>query len=609
MVLMKKSFDVDMCKKIFFLFWGVFVVSFCIFIPAVRNFAILCFEKIINNSLSRDIWNLRFIKWELTFLIVLSVMMLPFVRISNSTVIFYLSAILVGFVLLFCYVQYFGYYNLIDSDDAADMMNWKACAAEKSFFPFGWNYTTDLTFIGNRFIGGPLFLFFSDNWAFIRMVVTVVSLGFLFVTTLFLLRTLDVRPFWIRYICSIIAILPFSDEVWRFMTVQTFYVPHIIIGFLYISIFIRIQTSECNISKIDKILFLVLSFICGITSVRYALFLVIPIVILSIIPYVKLYFRQNGKLSICDVLNKNDLFLVYAFLSFFLFCIGFVCNVKIVTKILKISDFSHKCFQSLGDYTIHNVFADLACLLGYRNCVGFFSLKGMLNILLYPCCFVFRYSFYCGLKKIQNKKHKIMLTFCMISFIINTFFIINVMYAVRYFIPSLFFCIPCFAILVSNKEILKSVRQLLCIVWIPFLFLSSAAKIHDVLPLTNSINYREGLVNFLSENNYTFGYASYWNANILTGMTNGHIEVGTIKDLSGGDIFPSKYQYWSWGNPKYYYSDDYHGADKIFFLLTEAEYNVNNNLKILNFGKEVYRDDYFRVYEYKNHEFFKNVYQ
>ncbi len=606
----KKTYE-STIKKIFFIFLGIFILSLFIFIPVVRDFIIYCLEKFSSSHLQRKEWNFRLVNRELSFLIILSILMLPFVRITDKRIILYLSAILAAYLLFLCYIQYFGFKNLIDCDDGTEMMLWRECAQQKTFFPIEWNYTTEIRILNTQLIGAPLFLFLSD-WALIRTIVTVFSLGLLFVTNMFLLKTLGINSFWTRYIFSIIVILPFSNEVWTFMTRQCYYIPHVIIEFLYIALFIRILDIENKNSKRNKILFLILSFICGMSGIRYSFMIVGPLVILSTFPYIKLYFKQNGKLHIKDITNKKDYFLIYAILSAVFNFLGLVCYAKVLSKIFTVYGIFGKLFMPLGTYKIDTIINAISHILGYRDGVWAFSLKGMLNILFFPCAFIFMYTLYDALKTTKNQKHKTMFLFSIISFIVQSFIIINIGYATRYFILPLFLFIPCLAILVTNKELKKSVRQVLAVSWIPFLLLTSAITMHDVLPSTNSTNSREEVISFLLEHDYKFGYASFLDANVLTGMTNGKINIASIKEKNWGHKpvkFPEKYEPHFWGQPKYYFDPNYHNTEKIFFLVAEDDYLNNQNLVLFRQGKEVYRDNSFRVYEFANHSTFINTYQ
>lgn len=60
---------------------------------------------------------------------------------------------------------------------------------------------------------------------------------------------------------------------------------------------------------------------------------------------------------------------------------------------------------------------------------------------------------------------------------------------------------------------------------------------------------------FLAENGYDFGFATYNNANIITELTNGEVEIGNIGD-------PEHLEYFKWSSPMKYYEEGYHtGGD------------------------------------------------
>ena len=61
---------------------------------------------------------------------------------------------------------------------------------------------------------------------------------------------------------------------------------------------------------------------------------------------------------------------------------------------------------------------------------------------------------------------------------------------------------------------------------------------------------------FLAGNGYDFGFATYNNANIITELTNGEVEIGNIGD-------PEHLEYFKWSSPMKYYEEGYHAGGDI----------------------------------------------
>ena len=99
---------------------------------------------------------------------------------------------------------------------------------------------------------------------------------------------------------------------------------------------------------------------------------------------------------------------------------------------------------------------------------------------------------------------------------------------------------------------------------------------------------------FLAENGYDFGFATYNNANIITELTNGEVEIGNIGD-------PEHLEYFKWSSPMKYYEEGYHTGET-FLLLTSEECAEYAEAPALKQGEKVYEDGSYTVYVFDSTE-------
>ena len=99
---------------------------------------------------------------------------------------------------------------------------------------------------------------------------------------------------------------------------------------------------------------------------------------------------------------------------------------------------------------------------------------------------------------------------------------------------------------------------------------------------------------FLAGNGYDFGFATYNNANIITELTNGEVEIGNIGD-------PEHLEYFKWSSPMKYYEEGYH-AGETFLLLTAEECAEYAEAPALKQGEKVYEDGSYTVYVFDSTE-------
>ena len=95
---------------------------------------------------------------------------------------------------------------------------------------------------------------------------------------------------------------------------------------------------------------------------------------------------------------------------------------------------------------------------------------------------------------------------------------------------------------------------------------------------------------FLAEEGYHFGFATYNNGNIITEITNGEVEIGNIWN-------PADLDYFRWSSPMKYYEEDYY-EDEVFMLLTNGELAECEDTKAVLNGKKVYEDENYTVLIY-----------
>ena len=99
-------------------------------------------------------------------------------------------------------------------------------------------------------------------------------------------------------------------------------------------------------------------------------------------------------------------------------------------------------------------------------------------------------------------------------------------------------------------------------------------------------------------------YATFWNANVLTELSDGQVEVGNLQE----DNFASPFL---WLTHKKYYREGYHEG-KCFLLTTvgelaAAENGNEGNLSIIRQGTEVYNDGQYIIYDYPDTHLFPKI--
>ncbi len=102
----------------------------------------------------------------------------------------------------------------------------------------------------------------------------------------------------------------------------------------------------------------------------------------------------------------------------------------------------------------------------------------------------------------------------------------------------------------------------------------------------------------LLESGYSFGYATYWNANIIQELSDGRIEVGILNLATEGEP-----RFFEWSTMKRYYETEYHKG-KVFVLLTEEEAGQWKDYAMLQAGEEIDSISGYVIYHYDSNKAF-----
>ena len=227
------------------------------------------------------------------------------------------------------------------------------------------------------------------------------------------------------------------------------------------------------------------------------------------------------------------------------------------------------------------------------------SFQGLLNILslcLIALCII------CMVRVLKNSKttglsgQRVIVLFALVSFLFNTFVFVfsEDSFTARYYIPIVIMYIPVLAIFL-HQAVFKLDRILVsiflcCMLLFPAYIIPYASK--NTVTVNNALNeQREASINYLVENDYDFGYATFWDAGIVEELSNGQVEVANIMQDEDLGLRP-----FLWLTPQKYYEAGYH-VGKTFLLLTkEEEAQLLPVVPALQEMTKEYEDDFFVIY-------------
>lgn len=465
------------------------------------------------------------------------------------------------------------YPNYIDSDMSTDLVlahemnnsgEWSLCK--------NWIYTTELRVINNQLIFAILLKLFH-SWKVVRIVSSGILLVILVASYIYLLDSIvekTIVPF-----ASIVLLIPFSNTYYDYVLSGLYYVPHIAISFLVLGITIRIYNEEnIKLRNIRMVVLFIIAFLSGLGGFRQIMILSIPLAISALIMCVS--YRERD--------NKG--FLFSASEVFFASIVGCITNKLILSRNYSFADLGNINWCELSSERLFSLISGWLNTLGYFAGNSIFSKSTFYNFISFFIVLVSIYATYklCGSKK-ENKAIIFCCFFILSAIIVMTgfYFTTDMTYYDRYLLPISVFVFPIITYYTYNtwKETDNNKIKIGIVILILFVFLSSLLRYNDFSKSYKGNDNREVIAKWLVENEYYTGFSIFWNANVLTELSDGKIEMYITEGYDNGRDAEYIDDLLFWGQKKSHFSDIPDG--KIFFYVMEREFEHNS---FYNYFKE-----------------------
>ncbi len=513
--------------------------------------------------------------------------------------------IILGFcLLLLILLNLFCHDHWLDSDMAAEMVFSKLLAGSGRFFATSdWYYSTEFRFLYTHWIMGPLF-HICGNWHVIRAVTNILSYVLTLGAYYYFMKPLKVRR-GLVVVSSAILLLPFSETMMTHMVMGNTYLFHVMIVYAFFGLYLRLVGTGRENRILCTVGYLALALICGVSGVRYLLALQCPLLVAGCLYLMRsVEFEQFRKNLTADnfgaqikpVLKSSTMkYLLYALLGVAGSVAGYAVNVLYVSKkyVFQTYDATNfiAVYQGVFFERLQNALGSLLMLFGYIPERGVLSLRGVVTLAAFVMLGVWAY---CGVKAVRGSRGQRLFVsmFLAVSLCVNAFvFVFTTSTMVpRYYITIFQFVLPILCFYLEQEERYFD-RMAVSVILAACLLLASGKTVLSYITVDKNADRRE-VAAFLQENGYTFGYAGYWNANIVTELTDGAVEIANVGDAEYLDYF-------KWSSPMKYYEDGY-AEGEVFLLLTAEEAAQAADTEVVRSGKIVYEDGAYTVLVYES---------
>ena len=524
-------------------------------------------------------------------------------------------------VILNLVTTYYVTGHYLDSDTSSTLVFSKHLADIGKLFSQDWMYSTSIDVLDSHLIYMPLFSLL-DNWRYIRLIGTLILQAIYLLSYAYMLRQTGVSR-QVFYLSASLLLLPVSVAHGRIVLYHCFYIPFLALDFLMLGLVFRCAKVfywKKIRSYLPVIALGILSFLGGCGGIRQLMIAHAPMVLSTFLFCFLDVYRDGKKISEVLISDRTSI-LFFSVLSAGASFVGFLVNTFYLCKRYTFADYGSTELFILDFAELDDVLYGFFHQFGFREQVSMISAIGILSLLGLIA------GIYCVYASIQvikrySKEDNIYIT------LLHTFFLFFTAVTVfslfitgggtDYYYPLyLTFCVSWAVpfLVSSHKDICVkkgfSFEKLFSWITILTLFVNGFAnmtffngsKAFDQV-YEGLIFYEpdkketlSGAVAYLSENDYEIGYATYWEGNVVTEITNGDIQM--INLLMGGE--KGNLYYYSWLTSLYLREVE---NPKPFLLLPygfQSSFELSDSYQ---YCKLVYSDDYHYVYDILDHEAF-----
>ena len=485
-----------------------------------------------------------------------------------AAAIFPLCALMTGFYLIAGYGAY------LDSDMASELALASHLAKEGALISSTWAYSTEVRVLSTQLVFTPLMALFPHNWRLVRTLGCLILQAALAASAYFCGRSLGARKRFALLFAGL-SISVCSVVYAQMITIGAYYVPHAVLTNLYVGLTARLMTERKHGRRRGILALLIaLSVLMGVSSIRYLFCATIPAAAAGVWAYL---FPAGDESAPGEERDQIGFLLT---LTGFVFSFdGFLIGQKILPKIcdydaaryggVRLSAFTSADMPEM----MQQALGGLARLMGYSEGSVLLSVHGLASVgaLLLPAAAAILMGR--ALKAARRDGNNVLrvgvLTLAMSAAITAlSFVLLEDLYLNRYWIPLMTLGAPVMAACLTG-ETNAPLRRGCALLFAGVVLTASAMQITSTMKHPEITDVQRERAAFLQESGLTFGYATFWNANVITELTNGEVEaVGiTIAQNEKGQGVPRVSEWLEAQENRRMKRPD----ERVFMLLTEAE--------------------------------------
>ena len=489
---------------------------------------------------------------------------------------------------------------IVDSDLASDMILANILNKEHSFFSYSWYYSTEIKAVGLHWFYKLGLLIFPNDWHLARVFGMVIALLLYSVAVLLLTRCMGLGKIGVWMAGALLW--PFGR---RYLVYAIYGGYYLVYTFFYILVlyFMFKSVEKSGKARIKWCaLACIVSLAACLNGVKQLMVFQAPL-ILAVMILLLLALSDSKKTDWRSALQACDTevwLTIEVVATTFAGLVGYIIATKVLAAHYAFKSFSGVTWNRFGmDWTLDRALMDFFHEFGYQDGVGVFHFSGIasgVGLLIGAWVFfcivrlVWRYK---KLNVAQRLMTLLMLTMLAVCGIAYTYF---GNYCQYFWLTCMPVAIAVMMIEIKTEDLhLPGARSMLTLVLAGAITLCSLNNVRQEIehPTLAHVGL-DKVANWLVENGYKEGYATFWNGSAMVEMTSGKLDVWMPGDLNNVSIE-------GWLQPDYHLTR----YPEHPFVLVDTETNgapEENGLIRNGHGTEVYNDGRYVVYAFDSTE-------
>jgi len=430
--------------------------------------------------------------------------------------------------LLYVNIEKINYF--INSDFTAQIVLGDLIKETNNLLPREWNFSTELH-VSFATLFSSIFLRFVDSWKASYILSNVATYVILVFLSFHLCKLLHIGK-GLSLLTAAIFLAPVSEGAIYYYCLGNEYMTYFIYELVFLILWLNIQAkTEVSHKKSFFFVWCVWCFFLGGMGTRYAMACFAPALLADI-----LLMKKNKKL-----------YFLQSWYGYVTAVMGFFLNTRVLARLYIFRSHNGRYFLSL-----EHLFERLAkslhaivSMLGYQNKARLFSWQGIICVI----AVLFGIGLLYVIVHYEGKQTPYYL-FVVCAVLLNFFIMIFTQesespyeFGGKYFILSIYLIIPMLLNYCGGGLNRKKFLVVLLCAYVAFASLYACTRRNE----TKNYSDRMAAVQYLLDQGVEYGYASFWNANYTTYLSDGRLNLSNV----GGDFENLKQQKWLSSNRMY----------------------------------------------------------